>query len=144
MGDAWVNYLSLWVGLWELLTADRSTGETTRPLWLASPSRLGENWTELENAQVLYLKTCLFAKIKESFMPYKVMSSAYTKKNRFESPTHNSTPAANSDCNYPFKDEKSKVQNNWSIGVHTCNLKTQEAEVGKNSSSRLGWATKNK
>lgn len=95
MGDAWVNYLSLWVGLWELLTADRSTGKTTRPLWLASPSRLGQNWTELEDAQGRYLKTGLFTKIKEIFMPFKVMSSAYTRKNRFVSPTHNSTPAAN-------------------------------------------------
>lgn len=136
--------LSLWVGLWELLTADRSTGKTTRPLWLASPSRLGQNWTESEDAQGPSLKTGLFAKIKEIFTPFKVMSSAYTRKNRFASPTHNSTPAANFRLQLSFQRWKSKVQTNWSIGVHTCNLNPQEAELQRiNSLSRITHYSKN-
>lgn len=34
-----------------------------------------------------------------------------------------------SDYNYPFIDEKSKAQTNWSKGVHTYNLSIQEAEL---------------
>lgn len=90
--------------------------------------------TELNQRMLrCYLPMCLFTKIKETFIPLKVTEEIgwnilIVRKTGLRVPLPILSPLPMSDYSHSFM--RIQTQNNQSKGAHTCNLSTQEAEVG--------------